>query len=95
MSLVLGNGFAQRQITVYTTAMNTDKKLAASGTISFEKMPQPVETQVCVFVDPTRTFQTYFGVGAAMTDASAETFYKLPAAAQKEFLTRILIRKRE
>jgi glucosylceramidase len=86
LTLVLENAYAQRMVTVYTTAQNTDKKLTSTGTISFEAMPQPVETQVCVFIDPTRTFQTYFGIGAALTDASAETFYKLPAAAQKEFL---------
>ncbi len=40
-------------------------------------MGQPVETQICVFVDPTKQFQEYFGIGAALTDASAETFAKV------------------
>src|SRR5690606_9706871 len=31
-------------------------------------------------------FQTFFGIGAALTDASAETFYKLPEAAQQKFM---------
>jgi glucosylceramidase len=86
LPFLFAGAFAQRQITVYTTAQNTDKKLTLTGTISFEKMPQPVETQVCVFIDPSRTFQPYFGIGAALTDASAETFYKLPKETQQEFL---------
>jgi glucosylceramidase len=49
-------------------------------------MGQPFETQVCVFVDPAKTYQTYFGIGAALTDASAETFAKLPKEKQDEFL---------
>ncbi|NBQ40397.1 MAG: glycosyl hydrolase, partial [Alphaproteobacteria bacterium] len=47
---------------------------------------QPFENEVTVFVDPSKTFQSYVGIGGAMTDASAETFYKLPKAAQEEFL---------
>ncbi len=39
-----------------------------------------------VFVDPSKTFQTFLGIGAAITDASAETFYKLSPAKQKEFM---------
>lgn len=49
-------------------------------------MPQPVESQVSVFIDPDKKFQTFVGIGAALTDASAETFYKLPKEAQAEFL---------
>src|SRR5215510_16588603 len=49
-------------------------------------MGQPLETQICVFVDPSKTFQTFLGVGGALTDASAETFAKLPQAKQHEFL---------
>jgi glucosylceramidase len=86
LPFLLSDAYAQRQVTVYTTAQNTEKKLTLTGTVSFEKMPQPVETQVCVFIDPSRTFQPYFGIGAALTDASAETFYKLPKETQQEFL---------
>src|SRR5262249_48103462 len=46
----------------------------------------PLETQVCVFVDPTRTFQTHLGIGGALTDAAAETFAKLPKEKQQELL---------
>ncbi|MEO8861183.1 MAG: glycoside hydrolase family 30 protein [Ginsengibacter sp.] len=50
-------------------------------------MGQPFETQICVFVDPSKTFQSILGIGGALTDASAETFYKLPKDKQKELLT--------
>lgn len=71
---------------VYTTAMNSDLKLSAFDTTEFEAKGQPVETEICVFVDPKKTFQTYVGVGGAITDASAETFYKLPRAKQDELI---------
>ncbi|MFC7669552.1 glycoside hydrolase family 30 beta sandwich domain-containing protein [Hymenobacter humi] len=41
---------------------------------------------MCVFVDPAHAFQTMLGIGGALTDASAETFAKLPKAQQQEFL---------
>lgn len=77
---------AGKKVTVYTTAQNTDLKLTETGTLEFKQMGQPVETQVCVFVDPDKKFQSYMGMGGALTDASAETFYKLPADKQQEIL---------
>jgi glucosylceramidase len=75
-----------REIAVYTTAENTDYRLSATGTLAFTPMGQPLETQTCVFVDPTKRSQTIVGIGGALTDASAETFAKLPAAKQREIL---------
>ena len=72
---------------VYTTADSTNLRLAITDTLVFHDLPQPVETQFCVFVDPARTFQTLLGIGGALTDASAETFAKLPADKQQELLT--------
>jgi glucosylceramidase len=77
---------AARQVAVYTTADKTKHRLSATDTLTFKPMGQPLETQICVFVDPTKTFQTILGVGGALTDASAETFAKLPKARQQEFL---------
>jgi len=37
-------------------------------------------------IDPGRTFQTIEGFGGAFTDASADVFAQLPAAAQERFL---------
>ena len=72
---------------VFATAKDTTLRLTQTPDVSFEDFGQPVETQVCVFVDPTRTFQTFIGIGGALADAAAEVFAKLPEAAQKEFLT--------
>jgi len=72
---------------VFATARDTSFRLTQTTDISFEDFGQPVETQVCVFADPTRTFQTFIGIGGALTDASAEVFAKLPEPTQQEFLT--------
>ena len=75
-----------KKLTVYTTADSSSLRLTPTDTLTFTTMGQPKETQICVFVDPTKTFQTFMGIGGALTDASAETFAKLPAAKQQEFL---------
>jgi len=78
----------KRQVSIYTTAENTDLRLTrTSDTTQFYSVGQPPETQVCIIVDPTHHFQTMLGIGGALTDASAETFAKLPATAQKQLLT--------
>src|SRR5215216_4466863 len=75
-----------REVAVYTTADKTNYRLSATSTLKFKPLGQPLETQICVFIDPTKTFQTFLGIGGALTDASAETFAKLPKAKQQEFL---------
>lgn len=75
-----------RKIIVYTTADNTNLRLSPTDTLQFKNFGQPLETQICVFVDPTKTFQTFFGIGGALTDASAETYAKLPKEKQQEFM---------
>jgi len=76
-----------KTVKVYVTAENTSNRLTQTETLHFTDKPQPVETEVAVFVDPSKTFQTMLGIGGALTDASAETFYKLPADKQKELMT--------
>ena len=75
-----------KTVKIYTTADSTNFRLSVTGTASFAAMPQPLETQVCVFVDPDKTFQTFLGIGGALTDAAAETFAKLPKDKQAEFM---------
>lgn len=75
-----------KKAVVYTTAQNTEHRISETGTLEFADFAQPLETNVCVFVDPAKTFQTIVGIGGAITDASAETFAKLPKASQEEFL---------
>jgi glucosylceramidase len=71
---------------IYTTAQNTDLRLAYSGNIVFMPITQPNEADICVFVEPHKFFQTIVGFGSAITDASAETFAKLPINAQNELI---------
>jgi len=75
-----------REVTVYTTADQTDHRLSQTVKLPFKHMGQPLETQVCVFVDPAKKFQTIVRIGGALTDASAETFAKLSQAKQQEIL---------
>src|SRR5437016_3845505 len=75
-----------REVTVYTTADKTDHRLSQTDKLTFKHMGQPLETQVCVVVDPAKKFQTILGIGGALTDASAETFAKLSQAKQQEIL---------
>ncbi len=75
-----------KSITVYTTAESTDSRFEKTESISFKELRQPLETQVCIFVEPDRTFQTFLGIGGAITDASAEVYARLSPAKQLEFL---------
>jgi len=75
-----------RSVTVYTTADSSKLRLTKTDNLIFSELKQPNEGQVCVFVNPQKTFQTFLGIGGAITDASAEVFAKLPADKQKEFL---------
>jgi glucosylceramidase len=75
-----------KKITVYTTAKGTDYRIAKTEEAELKSFGQPFETQPCIFVDPTHSFQTLTGIGGAITDASAETFAKLSPAVKQEFL---------
>jgi len=75
-----------KSVTIYTTAADTEHRIAQTGSSTFQDFGQPLETQICVFVDPAKTFQTHIGIGGALTDAAAETLAKLPAAKQEEVI---------
>ena len=75
-----------KQVIVYATADSTKYRLTVTDTLKFKELIQPVETQVCVFTNPDKTYQTFLGIGGALTDASAETFSKMPKARQDELL---------
>lgn len=77
----------QKNITVYTTAANTKLRLAESEKLTFSPGHQPLETEPFIVVDPSVSFQSITGIGGALTDASAETFAKLPKDKQHELLT--------
>jgi len=77
---------AVKKVVVYTTAESTKLRLTLTETVTFAPFGQPKETEPCIFVDPAKTFQTFVGIGGAITDASAETFAKLPKEKQQEIL---------
>ncbi len=72
---------------VITTAKNTEYRLTKTGEVSFQKAAQPKETENSIFVNPNNTFQTFIGMGGAITDASAEVFAKLSDNKQEELLS--------
>lgn len=55
---------ARKKVLVYTTAYNTDYRLSLTDSVVFNAMGQPLETQVCVFVDPDKSFQTFLASAA-------------------------------
>jgi glucosylceramidase len=75
-----------KKAVVFTTAEKTSYKLTATDTLHFSKFVQPKETEISIFIDTKHTFQTMLGMGGALTDASAETFEKLPKEQQQILL---------
>ena len=73
-------------LTVYTTAKDTDQRLAKTGAYPFKARVQPTEGEISIFVNSSKQFQTFLGIGGSFTDASAEVFAKLDSAKQEEFL---------
>ena len=76
----------ERIITVYTTAKNSNFRLSKTDEKTFEKAKQPLESEISVFVNPSKKFQQVLGIGGAITDASAEVLSKLPEGTQKELI---------
>lgn len=77
---------AAKTISVYTTAKDSAQRLTLTDTLSLKPGQQPPETDIAVFVNPDKRFQTFFGMGGAITDASAEVFSTLKPAKKSEFL---------
>ncbi|MBK8492805.1 MAG: glycoside hydrolase family 30 protein [Saprospirales bacterium] len=75
-----------KEALVFTTADSTDLRLTRTSKKAFEPTGQPLETEVAIFVNPNKTFQTFIGIGGAITDAAAEVFATLPEDKQAAFL---------
>lgn len=75
-----------KTVTVYTTAVNSSYRLTQTDKLGFIKLARPTEGEMSVFVDPNKIYPTFLGIGAALTDASAETFAKLPFEKRQEIL---------
>jgi glucosylceramidase len=80
-------GFEGKSVTIYQTAKDSAQQFSPIGKLQFGRSRQPLETEVSVFVNPSKTFQSFLGIGGAITDASAEVFAKLPTQKQDEFLS--------
>jgi glucosylceramidase len=71
---------------VYTTSHKSKLKISFTSEINFLEFKQPLETDIDIVVSPNKEFQEFVGIGAALTDAAAETFYKLSEKNQELFL---------
>ena len=83
---LFGAPTAPKSATVFLTAKETGQRLAQVGQFSFADKAQPNENEAVIFLDARHTGQTILGLGGALTDASAETFDKLPADKQDEII---------
>lgn len=72
---------------VYVTTKATIDRIAKKKPLTFENLEQPDEHAPTIILDKDKAFQSIVGIGGALTDASAETFYKLPIGKQAEILT--------
>lgn len=79
-------GAGKSSISIYTTAKATNLRLSPNGQLSWKEFKQPLETEPTIFIDPLHSYQSFTGIGGALTDASAETFAKLPSSSQQELL---------
>ncbi len=75
-----------KNVTVYTSADSTNLRLTVTDKLTFKLAVQPLESEITVFVNPDKQYQTFIGIGGAITDASAEVFAKLSKDKQQELL---------
>lgn len=80
------SNYINTEVSIYTTAENTNKRLYLDSKKVFVEASQPLETEVAIFVNPKKQFQEFLGIGGAITDASAEVFSKLSKDKQEELL---------
>ncbi|WP_167616722.1 glycoside hydrolase family 30 protein [Maribellus sediminis] len=73
-------------VTQYTTSRGNDLRFAEHDNFLIGTFPQPDEHFPTLILDPAKRFQTIEGFGGALTDAAAETFYKLPKQKQDELI---------
>lgn len=81
-----GSPVPGKEAVIYTTAENTEMRITHTSSRRFTPARQPLETEVAIFVTPEKTFQTFIGIGGAVTDATADVFASLPQQKQQEFL---------
>jgi len=81
-------GFAGAEdVEIHVTAKDSGRRLSAVPFGGWVSIEAPLMKEPAVFVDSKPRFQRILGFGGALTDAAAETFYKLPDDAREEVLT--------
>ena len=70
-------------VTIYTTAQGASQQMVRSQSAPLRPGHALTEAENSVFVEPGRKFQSFLGIGGAITDATAETFAKLDDALLK------------
>ena len=64
---VLNEGsYTSKTLEVYTTARDTELRLAKTNQLEFKNKVQPLETEIAIFVNTKKTFQKYLGIGGAI-----------------------------
>lgn len=76
-----------KSVRKYTTAKEGNLRLTASEGFLVGDFKQPDEHFPTLILDAKKRFQEIEGFGGALTDAAAETFYKLPQQKQNELIT--------
>src|SRR5258708_27964911 len=84
--LSIAQAQAQRTAVVYLTDKSSGKRLSKTAELTFASDGIQNENSQSVFVDPTKSFQPIIGIGGALTDAAAETFFKLPEVKRAELI---------
>jgi len=69
----------------YTTSQTGNLRLSYVGELQFKSDTQP-EGDASILINQNKKYQTILGIGGALTDASAETFFKMPVSKQNEFI---------
>ena len=77
---------AYDSLIIYETARGTDLRLSKLGEYAFINKNQAREWEKSIFVNPNKQYQSFLGIGGAITDASAEVFAQLSTSNQREFL---------
>lgn len=80
------NSISAKTVKQYTTSEAGDLKLSYMGELQFRRQEFPLEAETSIFVNKDKKFQTLLGIGGALTDASAETFFKMPVSKQEAFM---------
>jgi glucosylceramidase len=71
---------------VYLTARDGSERLSPVAPLIWKSGRPLEEHRPAIFIDDTKAFQTLVGIGGAITDASAETLYRLPPTKQEELI---------